>query len=232
MGADGLGVGTVSAGLRPPAPSSVEPIGIPTRPVDTEPIAVGDEADAAGVVEEALPIEGQVPDAFPVRPPPSNTVVEVGVPADETPVPNEVPAREFPVLYVVSAADVPIPDDVPMAEVARPNDDCAIEPPKPLHVAMAPVVVGGAGDVPDVNGLRPGVCISVAPRGIRTGGTGEPEPTPSGDVMPSGGSPGETCAKAGPQPRSTAAVAAITKRVIRLTFVFAVEFVVRCRHTD
>jgi hypothetical protein len=97
---------------------------------------------------------------------------------------------------------------------------------------MAPVVVGATGDVPDVNGLTPSDCNCVAPRGIRTGGTGEAEPTPSGDVMLSGGSPGEDCAKAGPQPSSTAAVAAITKRVIRLTLVFTVEFVVRCRHTD
>jgi hypothetical protein len=50
------------------------------------------------------------------------------------------------------------------------------------------------------------------------GATGEPGPMPSGEVMPSG-APGEmlippTCAKAEPQPKRTAAVVAITKRVI------------------
>ena len=54
---------------------------------------------------------------------------------------------------------------------------------------------------------------SVAPIGILVGGTGEPEPKPSGDVTPSGG-PGEmlippTCANAEPQSRRTAARTAI-----------------------
>jgi hypothetical protein len=41
MGADGLGVRTTGGGLRPPAPSSVAPIGTPSRPPDdTEPIPV------------------------------------------------------------------------------------------------------------------------------------------------------------------------------------------------
>jgi hypothetical protein len=92
---------------------------------------VGDEADAAGAAEELLPITGHVPDAFPVMPPPSNTVVDVGVPAFEIPVPNDVPAKPFPVLDNVSPVDdeLPPPDTVPVAELARPNDDCAIEPP-------------------------------------------------------------------------------------------------------
>ena len=40
-----LGITTVGGGLRPPAPNSVEPSGIPIRPTDAEPIPVGDEAD-------------------------------------------------------------------------------------------------------------------------------------------------------------------------------------------
>ena len=48
------------------------------------------------------------------------------------------------------------------------------------------------------------------------------EPRLSGDVMPSGGSPG-VCAEAGPQAKSTAAEVTITERVIgvnRIAFIF------------
>jgi hypothetical protein len=222
---DGLVVAVVGKGLRPPAPSSVEPIGIPTRAtLDPEPIPVGDEADAAGPAKEALSVEGQVPDAFPATPPPSNTVGDIEVPAVEVPVPYDVPPIELPMPVDVLPVDVlpidvlptpgdetPDPDDV--TEVPRPNDDSAIEPPMPRH----PEAVGDAGpsgDVTDVIGLTPGDASSVAPRGTRAGGTGKAEPMPRGDVMPSGGSPGETCAKAGPQAKSTAAVVVITKRVM------------------
>jgi hypothetical protein len=65
--ARGVGVirgnnGFVVGGLRPPTPSSVAPSGIPTRPTDgTEPIPVGEEANAAGPAkEELLPSVGQV----------------------------------------------------------------------------------------------------------------------------------------------------------------------------
>jgi hypothetical protein len=93
-------------------------------------------------------------------------------------------------------------------------------------------VVSPSGDVPDVNGLTPGDASPVAPRGIPVGATGEPGPMPSGDVMPSGEGPGEmlippTCAKAEPQPRRTAAMVAIIKRVIVGSTSFALDFVVR-----
>lgn len=221
------GFAMVGAGLRPPAPSSVEPIGIPTRePVSPDPIPVGDEADAAGPAKEAVPVEGQVPDADPATPPPSNTVGDIEVPAVETPVPDDVPDMELPI-----PDELPVIVDIcvaelPMVEVPRPNDDSGIEPPIPRH-PEAVTAAGPSADVLGVIGLTPGVASSIAPRGIRTGGTGEAEPTPSGDVMPSGGSPGETCAKAGLQPKSTAAVAAITKRVISLNLISTSEFVVR-----
>jgi hypothetical protein len=207
---DELVLGMVSEGLRPPAPSSVEPIGIPIRPtVDAEPIPVGDEADAAGPPKELPPITIQVPDAVPAMPPPSNTVVDVEGPAVEMPVPTDVPAVALP----MPDDKLPAPDDIPVAALPRPNEDSAIAPPMPLHAEALPVV----GDAPGVIGLTPGDASSVAPRGIRTGGTGAAGPTPSGDVMPSGEGPGEICANTGPQPRSTTAVAAITKRVIRFT---------------
>jgi hypothetical protein len=193
-------VGTVNRGLRPPAPSSEAPIGIPTRPTpDAEAIPVGDEADAAGPAKELLPITGQVPDAVPAMPPPSNAVGDTEVPAVEVPVPDDVPAVEVPVTEDVAVAEL---ERVPMV----PNEDCAIEPPKPVHAGLVPVVI----DVIDViGGLMPGDASVVAPRGMRVDGTGEPGPMPSGDVMPS-----DDCAKAEPQLNRTAAVVIITKRVI------------------
>jgi hypothetical protein len=220
------GFAMVAGGLRPPAPSSVEPNGTPTRATVDPAIPVGDEADAAGPAKEALSVEGQVPDADPATPPPSNTVGDIEVPAVETPVPDDVPDMELPI-----PDELPVIDDVcvaelPMVEVPRPNDDSGIEPPIPRH-PEAVTAAGPSADVLGVIGLTPGDASSIAPRGMRTGGTGEAEPTPSGDVMPSGGRPGETCAKAGLQPKSTAAVAAITKRVIGLNLISTLEFVVR-----
>jgi hypothetical protein len=45
-GADRVGI--CGTGLSPPTPSSVEPMGMPTRPTLDEVAIVGDEADAAG----------------------------------------------------------------------------------------------------------------------------------------------------------------------------------------
>jgi hypothetical protein len=229
----GFVVGMVAAGLRPPAPSSVEPNGTPTRAmVDPDPIPAGDEADAAGPAKEALSVEGQVPDADPATPPPSNTVGDIEVPAVETPVPDDVPYIELPMPddeLSRLGVEMPVPDAV--AEVARPYEDSAIEPPMPLHPELVPVN-GTTGDAPDASGLTPGDPSPVAPRGMRVGGTGKAEPKPSGDVISSGGSPGETCAKAGPQTKSAAAVVAITTRVMSFTLISTSKFVVRGRHTN
>jgi hypothetical protein len=191
---DGVGVTSTAGGLRPPAPSSVEPIGTPSRLTDDpEPIPVGDEADIAGPAKELPPIAAQAPDVVPVMPPPSKVEVELDVPGD------------------VPVIELPMPDVMPTLELPIPKDVCGIEPPMPAHCAMAPV--------PDAVGLTPGAASSVAPRGVPAGATGEPGPMPSGDVMPSGEAPGEvlmppTCAKAEPQPKKTAAVAAVTKRSV------------------
>lgn len=107
-GADKLGVRATDGGLRPPAPSSVEPSGIPTRATDdAEPIPVGDEADAAGAVEELLPFAAQVPDAVPAMPPPSKTEVEPDVPAVDIPVPDVAPPEHVVLLAVNASGDVP-----------------------------------------------------------------------------------------------------------------------------
>jgi hypothetical protein len=195
-------VGTVNMGLTPPAPSSVAPIVIPVRPT-----AVGDEADAAAPAKELPAVVGQMPDAVPAMPPPSNTVVDTEVPAVEVPMPDDIPVIE-PVI------ELPVPDDVPMVELPMVlTDDCAIEPPEPLHAGRVPVVA----TVDVTGGLMPGDPSCVAPRGMLVGGTGDPGPMPSGDVMPSGEGPGAippTCAKAEPQLNRTAAVVVTTKRVI------------------
>jgi hypothetical protein len=192
-----LGITRVVGGLRPPAPSSVEPIGIPTRPTDREPIPVGEEADAAGPARELLPIVEQAPDVVPVMPPPSKTEVE-----------PDVPAVVVPIVELVIADVVPTPDIVPTVEVAVPKDACGMEPPMPAHCEMTPV--------PEVDGLTPGDASSVAPSGTPTGPTGEPAPMPSGDVMPSGGDVpvAPTCAEAVPQATKAAVMAAIANRFI------------------
>ena len=104
-GADGLAGRVAGGGLRPPAPSSVEPSGIPIRPTDdAEPIPVGDEADAAGPAKELLLIAAQVPDAVPVMPPPSKTDVEADIP-----VPSNAPVIDGPMPDVVPLVELPIP---------------------------------------------------------------------------------------------------------------------------
>jgi hypothetical protein len=75
IGADKFCVGSTGCGLRPPAPSSVAPIGIPTGPtLVAAAIPVGEDADAAGRAKSALAPGAQVPDAFPNVPPPSKVV--------------------------------------------------------------------------------------------------------------------------------------------------------------
>jgi hypothetical protein len=93
-GIEVLGVRMPIGGLNPPVPSSVEPSGTPTRPTDdSEPIPVGDDADAAGDPERLLLAAAQVPDAVPAIPPPSKMVVEPDVPPEdeviELPIPGD-----------------------------------------------------------------------------------------------------------------------------------------------
>jgi hypothetical protein len=146
-----------------------------------------------------------VPDAVPAVLPPSNSKVELDVPA----------------------LDVPMPDVVPMLVLAAPKNACGIEPPMPPHVVRL-LIVGGSGEVPDVIGLTPSIGTSVVPRRRPVGGTAEPGPMPSGDVMPSGEGSGvmpiaPTCANAEPAPRRAAAMVTITRRVFMgSTFIFGI----------
>jgi hypothetical protein len=193
------------------------------------PTRSGDEADAADPSKE-LPSVAQVPDASPAMPPPSNVegapevspvdrpapiedpVIELLIPEDMPPVPEDEPP--------MSEGEMPIPDELPvpddetpvpdvMTEVPRPYDDSAIELPKPAHPRREPV--DGGADPLDAIGLTPCTGIAVAPSGTRVGGTGVPESRPSGDVIPSGEAPDETCAAAGPQAKATAAATIMTR---------------------
>ena len=117
---EGVPVTSSGAGLRPPAPSSVDPMGIPTRPTAAPAdIPVGDDADAVG--EARLGPAVQVPDAVPVVPP-SKTVAN-------------------PVGELV----VPMADAAPVA--GAPNDACGTELLKPEHTARS-LVESPEGVVP------------------------------------------------------------------------------------
>jgi hypothetical protein len=190
-GADGLAVGISGMGLSPPTPSSVEPIGMPTRPTaDDDAIPVGDEAEAAGCPDAALVTPAHVPEVVPTLPPPSNSVDEADVPGVDIPVPTELPVIE------------PVPNRFPACELM------------PLQVALLSAP-GPSGDTPEVIGLTPGELSSVAPRGMPVPATAGAEPMPSGEVMPSGeGALPGICAKAEPQPSKIVAVAIITRRVM------------------
>jgi hypothetical protein len=175
VGADGLVVGISGMGLSPPTPSSIEPIGIPTRPTaDGEAIPVGEEADAAGCPDVALVMPAHVPEAVPTLPPPSNRVDEAEVPGVDMPMPTELPVVE------------PVADRFPASELT------------PLQVVVLSAA-GPSGDTPEVIGLTPGELNSVAPRGIPVPDTAGAGPIPSGEVMPSGdGALPETCARTEP----------------------------------
>ncbi|WP_147413722.1 hypothetical protein [Pseudorhodoplanes sinuspersici] len=185
-GAERFCVGSTGGGLRPPAPSSVDPIGIPTGPTRVAAaIPVGDEADAAGRAKSALAPGAQVPDAFPSVPPPSKVVGTVGT------------------------IDPCIPDIVgiickpgmPDTAIDEPSEACGIELPKPEHIDTL-LVEGPVDGTPDAVGLTPRFVSSVAPSGMPVAGTGAAGPIPSGDVVPSNGGVGAPigliCARAGP----------------------------------
>jgi hypothetical protein len=66
----------------------VEPNGIPIRLTDdAEPIPGGEEAEAAGLAKEPVPVVGQAPDVVPVTPTLSKREVDVTPPALDVPVP-------------------------------------------------------------------------------------------------------------------------------------------------
>jgi hypothetical protein len=173
-------------GLTPPVASSVEPIGIPTRPTVERDASPGDEAEPVGLDAAVVPL-AQVPEAVPAdRPAPSN---------------NGVGAAGSPAVGLA----VPL---VPGTDVVG----CVADAPRPEQVDAA--VMAPSGAVPAADGLTPGVASSVAPSGIPVAPTGAPGPKPSGEVTPIGaGAPVimPVWAKADPQPSREQATAAIRK---------------------
>jgi hypothetical protein len=153
---EGVPVTSSGAGLRPPAPSSVDPIGIPTRPTGAPAdIPVGDDADAVG--DARLGPAVQVPDAVPVVPP-SKTVAN-------------------PVGELVE----PIVDAAPVA--GAPKDACGTELLKPEQTARS-LVESPEGVVPgEVPGGTISVAPRGIPVGATGGGAPMPsgEVTPRGE---------------------------------------------------
>jgi hypothetical protein len=157
-GADPFGLRATDGGLKPPPPSSVEPSGIPTIPMD-DPGPI-DEAMGGDAVADAP----QAPGALAAIPPPSKGA-EPDAPGTEPPMPADAPVTGVPML-----------GGVPVIELPMAANGGADE----THVAPS------IGEAPDVVGLTPGVASSVAPRGIPVCPTGA-FGIPSGDVRPSGG---------------------------------------------
>jgi hypothetical protein len=151
-------------GLSPPTVSSVDPIGIPTRPTVEREASVGEEADAVGLDDAAA--LAHVPDAVPAIPAPSNSAVGADVPMT-APVAGDSPFIALP---------------VPTVELPNPAVAFCIDPSVPEHAVAD--MVEPRGTPLETDGLTPGVANSVAPSGIPVGATGAPAPMPSGDVMP------------------------------------------------
>jgi len=186
----GVPVTSSGAGLRPPAPSSVDPMGIPTLPTGAPAdIPVGDEADAVG--EARLGPAVQVPDVVPVVPP-SNTVA------------NPVGAEVVP---VVEAAPVAGP----------PKDACGIALLKPEQTARS-LVESPEGVVPgEVPGGTISVAPRGIPVGATGGGAPMPsgEVMPRGEGV---GAPPTvpTWATAEPGASETTRIAAVMNRDISI----------------
>jgi len=145
-GTDGLRDGICGCGLTPPTPSSVEPMGMPTRPAaEGAAIPVGDEAEAAGLERPVVTL-AHVPEAVPIVPPPSKRFTEPGMVGVDAPgfVPEIFPAAEF------------TPEHVAMLPVgASPSGDIPdvvgltpIDPNSVLPSGIPVPGIGSAGPIP------------------------------------------------------------------------------------
>jgi hypothetical protein len=185
---EGVPVTSSGAGLRPPAPSSVDPMGIPTRPTGAPAdIPVGDDADAVG--EARLGPAVQVPDAVPVVTPSKTAAKPVG------------------------ELVVPMVDAAPVA--GAPKDACGSELLKPEQTARS-LAESPEGVVPgEVPGGTISVAPRGIPVGATGGGAPIPsgEVMPSGEGV---GAPPTvlTWAIAEPGPSAMASIAAIINRAI------------------
>jgi hypothetical protein len=96
-------------GLSPPTASSVDPIGIPTRPTVDRKAIVGEEADAVGLDDAAA--LAQVPDAVPAMPAPSNSGVGADVPVTAPVAGDDPSAPEHVVADMVEPRSTPLEAD-------------------------------------------------------------------------------------------------------------------------
>jgi hypothetical protein len=96
-------------GLSPPTASSVDPIGIPTRPTVEREASVGEEADAVGLDDAAA--LAQVPDAVPAMPAPSNSGVGADVPVTAPVAGDDPSAPEHVVADMVEPRSTPLEAD-------------------------------------------------------------------------------------------------------------------------
>jgi hypothetical protein len=135
-----------AGGLTPPTPSSVEPIGIPPRPLgDVDPIPVGDEAEAAGPPAGPVAMPAQVPEAVPATPPPSKSEPDAGF---ETPVvdpPLKLPALELMPEHVALLLVGGLTDDMPEGPELTPMDP---SPAVPSGIPVPEIAAGGTGLMP------------------------------------------------------------------------------------
>jgi len=126
---EGVPVTSSGPGLSPPAPSSVDPMGIPTWPTGAPAdMPVGEDADAVGEARVGPAV--QVPDAVPVLPPSkmvANPVAELAMPmVDAAPVagaPNDACGTELlkPEQTARSLVESPegvVPGEVPWGTIS------------------------------------------------------------------------------------------------------------------
>ena len=103
----GFAVGTWDIGLRPPTPSSVEPIG-------------GDDGDAEGL-PAPVPMFAQVPEEVPAIPPPSKSAPGAVLGTPFTP-PLRLPAGELMPVHVALLLGAGASGEVPEVSGLTPMD--------------------------------------------------------------------------------------------------------------
>jgi hypothetical protein len=115
-------------------------------------------------------------------------------PGESSVAPNGMPTRPTGCGRPCASGDeVDAPSRVGVAASGAHASDALPVLPPPSKSALAPPPVEHAVLlVFDGGGLRPGEASSSAPIGTPTGGTADPGPIPSGDVMPSGEAVGPT----------------------------------------
>ncbi len=195
-------------------------------------VETGDDGTSVVTVGAGLIVETDDDGTGVALSPPSPISTEPnGIPVGETPLGDEddIAADDdaAPLVLVLHVPDVAaLPGNgVPVPTPNPPPSKFGLEPEAPAdglpmaeHIVPAPVIpIVSVGA-----GLSPGDASSVAPMDRPTGGTDEPGVMPSGEVvpMPGVGLPiPPTCAKAGLQPKSAAAVATTNARRIVISFI-------------